>query len=243
MANNFRLVGNVQEATDDVNGVHYQKVKLIDATEDSETPIGTVANPLVVTGGGGDASAANQTNVQANAGSDASKVIAVQGVTSGKSVQVKGNDFSAQVDLTVDAGAGYAIGDAAGAAMTFAGAVSANGKRAIINTISITPNAAMPAVPFNLIFLNADLATPITKSNPFVMVAADAPKVLGCIPINASDYIPTQDNWNIATKSGVGFEFQAGAATTSIIGYLVTTATTNLVATHLYITLNIEFRD
>jgi hypothetical protein len=156
---------------------------------------------------------------------------------------VKGADFAAQANLTVDAGAGYAVGDAAGAAMTFAGVVSANGKRAIINTISIAPNAAMPAVPFNLIFLNADLATPIVKSAPFVMAAADAPNVLGCIPINASDYVPTQDGWNIATKPGVGFEFQAGAATTSIIAYLVTTATTNLIATHLYVTLNVEFRD
>lgn len=38
--------------------------------------------------GGGDASAANQTAVQANAGSDASKATAVQGVTGGKAIPV-----------------------------------------------------------------------------------------------------------------------------------------------------------
>lgn len=40
---------------------------------------------------GGDASAANQTAVQANAGSDASKAVAVQGVTGGKAVKVDGS--------------------------------------------------------------------------------------------------------------------------------------------------------
>lgn len=42
-------------------------------------------------GGGGDASAANQTAVQANAGSDASKAVAVQGVAGGKAVKVDGS--------------------------------------------------------------------------------------------------------------------------------------------------------
>ena len=38
--------------------------------------------------GGGDASAANQTAVQANAGSDATKAVSVQGITGGKAVPV-----------------------------------------------------------------------------------------------------------------------------------------------------------
>ena len=42
-------------------------------------------------GGGGDASAANQTAVQALAGSDASKAIAVQGITNGKAIPVTAN--------------------------------------------------------------------------------------------------------------------------------------------------------
>lgn len=43
---------------------------------------------LVGSGGGGDASAANQTVVQANPGSDASKAVAIQGITNGKPVPV-----------------------------------------------------------------------------------------------------------------------------------------------------------
>lgn len=34
-------------ATDEVAGVHFQKVKLIDATADSTAPIGVSANPLI----------------------------------------------------------------------------------------------------------------------------------------------------------------------------------------------------
>lgn len=45
--------------------------------------------------GGGDASAANQTAVQANAGSDATKATAVQGVTGGKAVPVSGTFWQA----------------------------------------------------------------------------------------------------------------------------------------------------
>jgi hypothetical protein len=42
-------------------------------------------------GSGGDASAANQTSVQALAGSDATKAVAVQGITGGKAVKVDGS--------------------------------------------------------------------------------------------------------------------------------------------------------
>ncbi len=40
----------------------------------------------ISSGGGGDASAANQTAVQANAGSDATKAVSVQGITGGKAI-------------------------------------------------------------------------------------------------------------------------------------------------------------
>ena len=51
MADNVILPGTGEPiATDDIgtapNNAHYQKIKLIDATVDSTTPIGTEANPL-----------------------------------------------------------------------------------------------------------------------------------------------------------------------------------------------------
>jgi hypothetical protein len=153
---------------------------------------------------------------------------------------VKGTGFSVQVDITVDAGA-YAIGDALGAMATFAGMGSAAGKHSVIHTITLTPNDAMPAIPFNLWVLNADLATPIAKNAAFVIVAADAPKILGIVPIYATDYIQSQTTWNCATLRGVGLEFTTVA--TSVYCYLVTTAVTAPVATHVYLTLTGEFID
>jgi len=53
-------------------------------TNDANHPIPVSGS----SGGGGDASAANQTAVQANAGSDATKAVSIQGITSGKAVPV-----------------------------------------------------------------------------------------------------------------------------------------------------------
>lgn len=53
MADNFQITqgSGTFIATDQAgSGEHYQKVKLIDSTPDSTTPIGTVSNPLPVTG-------------------------------------------------------------------------------------------------------------------------------------------------------------------------------------------------
>ena len=50
---------------------------------------------------GGDASAANQTAVQANPGSDATKAIAIQGITGGKSLPVTGTFWQATQPVSV----------------------------------------------------------------------------------------------------------------------------------------------
>jgi hypothetical protein len=155
-------------------------------------------------------------------------------------VKAEGAAFSVQVDFTVDAGA-YAIGDALAAMGTFAGMASAAGKHAIINSIILAPNDAMPAIPFNLWVLNADLAAPIAKNAAFVIAAGDATKVMGIVPITAADYIPSQTSWNVATLRGVGLEYTTVA--TSIYVYLVCTAVTAPVATHVYLTLSGEFLD
>ena len=50
MADNVTLPGTGEVvATDDVGGAQYQQVKLVDATLNSTTPIGTESNPLPVT--------------------------------------------------------------------------------------------------------------------------------------------------------------------------------------------------
>ena len=77
-------------ATKDLSGIHIPKVTLVDQTGAAVSAGGT----------GGDASAANQTAVQANAGSDASKAVAVQGITGGKSVPVSGPLTDTQLRAT-----------------------------------------------------------------------------------------------------------------------------------------------
>lgn len=47
MDNNVTLPGTGEQiATDDIGGIQYQMMKLVDATENSTTPIGTESNPL-----------------------------------------------------------------------------------------------------------------------------------------------------------------------------------------------------
>jgi hypothetical protein len=158
----------------------------------------------------------------------------------GAAFPVKGTGFSVRVDFTVDAGA-YTIGDALAAMGTFAGMASGAGKHAIINTITLAANDALPALPLTLWILNADLATGIAKNAAFVIVAADGPKVMGIIGIAAGDYFPSQTSWNIATLRGVGLEITTVA--TSVYVYLVCGAATAPVATHVYLTLTGEFID
>lgn len=75
------------QATRDATG---QSAKLATTTSGAgDDRIDTLKTDGGGAGAGGDASAANQTAIQANAGSDASKAAAVQGITGGKPIPVK----------------------------------------------------------------------------------------------------------------------------------------------------------
>lgn len=69
----------------------YQQINIVDAN-------GNIISSFGGSGGGGDASAANQAAVQANAGSDASKAVAVQGITNAKPIPTSSADFGTQAD-------------------------------------------------------------------------------------------------------------------------------------------------
>lgn len=87
-------------------GVEFQNIPSRGTVPYTDNGDGTFS-PQLTTGG---ATAANQTNVQANPGSDASKAIAVQGVTSGKPISVKidqttpGTTNGVQVNAALPAG-------------------------------------------------------------------------------------------------------------------------------------------
>ncbi len=151
------------------------------------------------------------------------------------SVLGKGLDFS--VNLAVTNGA-YSIGDVVGGLITITGAVSANGKSVIIDSITLSGQTA--AIAYELWLLNADLATAnVADNGVFALAAADVPKVLGVIPIATIDQYQGQ-NAIFCASVPVGRKFKAGAATTTVYGYLKATATTSPGVTAM--TLNVNGR-
>ncbi len=153
------------------------------------------------------------------------------------SFAVKGGALDFSVNLTVTSGA-YTIGDVVGGLLTITGAVSANGKSLLID--SITLSGMTSAIPYELWLLNADLATAnVADNGVFALVAADVPKMLGVIPIATIDQYQGQ-NAIFCASVPVGRKVKAGAATTTIYGYIKATATTSPGVTAM--TLNINGR-
>jgi len=160
-------------------------------------------------------------------------------ITVDGTVTTKGTGFSIPVTLTVTSGA-YSVADVVGGLITLANAVSANGKRSIINTITL---AGVVAIPYELWFFNADIATPAADNAAFALAAADGLKFLGARPIATADYMAAQSAFNNATVPGVGLEIQAAAGTTSIYAYLKATAVTSPSTTTIYLNVAGEFID
>jgi hypothetical protein len=85
-----QLIDKYNEVYAADNGVNKTFVEL---TKDEKVEALLQFVTAISGGSGGDASATNQTAVQANPGSDATKAVAVQGVTGGKSIPVTGTFF------------------------------------------------------------------------------------------------------------------------------------------------------
>jgi len=159
-------------------------------------------------------------------------------------VEVVGGEVSGGSDgisvtatLTVTNGA-YSVADVVGGLITLANAVSANGKSCVLNSLTL---AGVAAIPYELWFFNADIATPRADNAVFGLAAADGAKFLGMVPISAADYGVAQTAFNNACVRGIGLQMQAGAETSSIYAYLKATATTSPGTTTLYLTANFEY--
>lgn len=92
-------------------------------------------------GGGGDASAANQTAVQANAGSDASKAEAIQGITGGKAVTVSAASLPLPTGASTSAKQ-PALGTAGSAS---ADAITIQGIAGMTKVLTTPDSVALPA--------------------------------------------------------------------------------------------------
>jgi len=137
--------------------------------------------------------------------------------------------FSIPVTLTVTNGA-YSIGDVVGGLITLPNIVSAAGKRAIITTIAL---AGVVAIPYELWFFTADIATPPADNAAFALAAADGLKYIGTVPIQSGDYYAAQNSFNNATVKSGGLLVQG--TTTSIYAYLKALAVTSPGTTTLYL--------
>ena len=148
-----------------------------------------------------------------------------------------GTGFSIPVTLTVTNGA-YTIGDVVGGLISFANAVSAAGKKALIETITL---AGVAALDYELWFFASDIATPALDNAVFTLVAADVAMCKGVIPIAASDYKAPASAFNVATLRNVGFYFTCTA--TTLYAYLKAIATTTPGTTTLTLTIRGKFID
>ena len=144
---------------------------------------------------------------------------------------------SKQVTLTVTNGA-YTIADVVGGLITFQNMAMQEGKSVFINSIKL---AGVVAVPYELWFFNADIATPAADNAALALAAADLTKFLGAVPITAMDYNSAQSAHNFATVRQVGMEIQAAAGTQNIYAYLKATAVTSPGTTTLILTVDYEY--
>jgi hypothetical protein len=134
--------------------------------------------------------------------------------------------------LTVTNGA-YTIADVAGGLITFANAVSANGKSAILDSLKLS---GVVAIPYEVWFFSADIATPRLDNAIFGLAAADGLIYLGMVPITAGDYAAAQTAFNNAAIRNIGLQMKAGAGTRNIYAYMKATAVTSPGTTTLYLT-------
>ena len=139
--------------------------------------------------------------------------------------------------LTVTNGA-YSIGDVVGGLITFAIEERARGKAYVINSIKL---AGVVAIPYELWFFTADIATPRADNAVFGLAAADGLKFLGMVPITAADYGAAQTAFNNATVRQVGLQVQKATSKSSLYAYLKATAVTSPGTDTLYLTVDFEY--
>jgi hypothetical protein len=135
--------------------------------------------------------------------------------------------------LTVTNGA-YTAKDVAGGLITFQ-PKDQGCTRFLIPSVKL---AGVAAIPYTLVILSADIATPALDNAPFALVAADGLLYKGHIPIAASDYIAdSTGGFNLATVRSNPLEIDVPAG--KFYGYLVAEAVTSPGTTTIYLTLDL----
>ena len=140
---------------------------------------------------------------------------------------------------TITAGA-YTAGDALGGLLTFANAVRAAGRGAVITKVVIIDTANQEA-PVDLVLFNQTF-TPTADNAAFNPSDADLANCIGYIDVAATDYSSfNQDNAVAAKSSGLGMPFPIVLVGTSLFGQMVVRDAPTYAATDdLIIKLTIE---
>jgi hypothetical protein len=137
--------------------------------------------------------------------------------------------------LTVTNGA-YTAKDVAGGLITFT--PESPGKKYIINSVKL---AGVVAIPYSLVFLSSDIATPAADNAAFALAAADQVKYKGHVSIAAADYVAdSAAAFNLATVDKVGLQIQTTNSTGVFYAYLVAEAVTSPGTTTIILTVDIE---
>lgn len=144
-----------------------------------------LAGTLTINLPSGASTATNQTAVQANAGSDASKAVAVQGVTGGKALTVDGSGVTQPVSaasLPLPTGAGTAANQATAIASlaSIDGKVPALGQAAMAGSVPVTLASDQNAV------TSTSTGVTITTALTFQSVLASNSSRKGCLVQNKS---------------------------------------------------------
>ncbi len=208
MADNATLPATgLDVATDDVGGVHYQKLKLDAGGDGVSVPVvagqqlAAASIPVVLS--------SDVNTVTLGAGSAAvGKLAASENVIG----LVGASDIVVTINPTTEAAA-FAAGDLLFDSTEIVNAVRANGYTCILQSITLLDDADQ-GVPMTLVFANAatDFGTLNSAPDPD---DAEAATVIGHVEIAAGDYIDLGAS-KIACIKNIGLLLKAGAATTSI---------------------------
>ena len=154
------------------------------------------------------------------------------------SVVGAGNSF--QTVLTISTGT-YAAGFVVGGSMTIPEAATTGG-RGYVYSAKVAGQTT--ANPYELWFFNTDLVTPPTDNQALALVAADAPKFLGALPIGVGSYFTPASGFTPAAATGIGLVVKTTANNTNVITYLKNVAaSTGGANTSLWVTVDVDFMD
>jgi hypothetical protein len=185
------LAAGTAVATDDVSGVLYQRVKLVDGTLDSSAAIA------------GDATYGLDVDVTRMAALAAGEA---------QIGNVGAPDTVVTITASLDTSA-YADGDVLFDTQEIASAVRVNGHTCILQSVVVS-DISDQGQPFDLIFFNANTSLGTENAAPDID-DTEVLTVIGRVQVTTVDYYDLGGN-RVACVTGIGLPLKAGAATTSL---------------------------